>query len=176
MRVNISFPYGEVMNLNGAIVPIHIPFLHGPDAMRKYGFPSREKLIGIGGWSLPLIHEHGFAFVLPDGPISELPKTCMEYELQKLNFQFFHLSTGKLLKVLAKIRPRDTLHFVIQIQVSEVCPMCYELHVTRFRLRLSLLEYEIAFNRVVDLELIFLSERPLLHVIECDMWFQTRCY
>lgn len=95
-----------------------------------------------------------------------------------MDLQSFDPYTGKLLIVLRMVRPQDASPSIRGILdgIREACTVCSELHVLPFRCRVSLTEHERALHRPLAMDLVILSARTVLHVIDWDMQFQNSAF
>lgn len=156
---------------NGYIVEIvssDFPLLVGLDVMRRHGltpyFDKNSIPDATGEWVLPIHYIRGHA--LFNDAVQVIMFTKLE--LERLHFHFQHPSTDKLLKLL-KSYDHNSVDSSIRKALEDIaaaCATCSEYHSSPLRFRASLPMDELVFNQEITIDLLWICNKPVLHIID----------
>lgn len=99
-------------------------------------------------------------------------------ELEKLHLHFEHLSSGKLYNVQRRLKPRHKPSEVINNikQIAEARSTCTRTARTPFRFRVSIMKDGLRFNTFVEMDLVWIDRRAILHVIDTYTIYQNSAF
>lgn len=179
LMIRIPTPDGIFIETRVEVGKVDVPLLLGIDLL------DRERLVADNvenvlhsrraGWKMPVIRRGatdgrgGHMYLLWD--CSQLCFT--KGELKKLHLHFFHPSSRKLYNLLKRAEPEhctaETLSLLGNISKSfESCPV-YSPGPHRFRV--SMPKNGVVFNQELALDLMFIDNRAILHVVVIQTGF-----
>ena len=172
IRVPISNDY--YIPVMTEVVNIDIPFLLGLDKMTDNDIvldTNRQTLSSsTDGWKVSLVRKRGHLYY--DWEIRVL---FTEAELHKVHNHFFHPKPEKLYALIRRTDPATAspkvLHDLERIEAT--CHPCQRHATSPHRFKVSLPSGDIVFNREVCMGLMFLNQRPVLHVVDRDTKFNS---
>lgn len=92
-----------------------------------------------------------------------------------MHLHFHHPSAGKLYNMLKRADPiktdpsfKNTLE-----EISKACNNCSEYYFSTFRFRATIPPDELVFNMELAIDLMWLSGRPVMHIIDTHTLYQT---
>jgi len=164
-------------DLRVAIVELNIPFLFGLDALDAVSFyvNNVENMLKCDarGVATPLKRKDGHLYLEWNKAIHYTTT-----ELDRLHRHFNHPRTGRLAAVLrqaggVKVTP-DMQEELNKIAAS--CDICQRLAMAPGRFRTALPAEDLAFNRTVYLDLMYLDGKSVLHVVDRDTAFSAAAF
>ena len=168
-----------IRSLHVEVVNTNIPLLLGLDFMDEMKVTANtltNRLESKDGWSLPLIRHDGHIYL----EWEQLQTTMFStIELRKLHRQFFHPSADKLYNLIKRARPdqaneetRKTLQ-----DITATCHPCQMMSRKPITFTVgSAKDPDITFNREVAMDIVYLSGRPALHIIDIDTHFHAATF
>lgn len=179
-KARIPLPNQSYLNLKTSIAPIEVPFLIGLDVLLENAITTNFHKNAMQGkdiaWELPTYYKSGNAFKIP----SPSPLRCCftRNELIKHHKQLMHPSDCKLFTLLNHAYPSEISEKIRQIlqKMAENGEPCSEQPVPPVRFRASIPRDEIIFNREFSIDLIWLKEKPVLHIVDTKTGFQNSIF
>jgi hypothetical protein len=141
------------------------------DGMRVTYNTLTNCLESCEGWSLPLTRFGGHIYL----DWSELHNIIFsESQLEKLHRQFYHPSADKLYNLINVARP-DQVNDETRNILQEITSTCHPRQIMA-RKSISFTigsakDNEITFNREIAMDIVYLAEKPALHIIDIDTHF-----
>ena len=91
-----------------------------------------------------------------------------ETDLMKVHKHFHHPNSERLYAVMKKSDPEKTSPQVLRDlkRISAACDLCPRLSHAPHRFRVALPEGEVVFNKTVCLDLMYLDNAAVLHVVD----------
>lgn len=176
--VRIPIPNGSYIQINVDVVAAPIPLLLGLDVMDREGVIAnnvRNQLQNPGQeWYLPIIRKYGHMYITWDK--NEVLFT--RPELIKLHRHFKHPDSQKLWNLIQRAKPDqvDTGTRNLLEEITKACETCQVFSASPERFRVSLPPTEIAFNREVAIDLMWLEGKAILHVVDVETRFNSAMF
>lgn len=161
-------------------IPVHVvdaavPFLLGADILDGHGLYIRNttnELVGEG-WTLPFLRSYGHYFLGPNTfNLATAASFFSTRELKKLHRHLRHPSPTRMFSLLqsasAADLPVETLA-MIRMMVDR-CEQCNTIRNREVQFS-HRLKGKIIFNRKLQIDLLYLDGRPVLHVVDTDTGF-----
>lgn len=99
-------------------------------------------------------------------------------ELRKLHRSFGHPSVGALLKILKRARSEDVspeTEYILE-EIRKSCKTCSELGRKPRRFKLTVGHEDSQFNHTVAIDVMYLSGKPVLHLLDEATHFQSAVF
>ena len=166
------------MNCIVYVVEANITFLLGLDVMSNEGL-----LVDLGNdtirhptaqWSLPLKRLRGHIFLCWDA--NDILFT--RKELQKMHLHLFHRSAQKLYNLVKRASPQDVTPDTRKMleYIGKSCDICAEFAVKGLRFKVAMPEEELAFNQTLAMDLMYLDNLPILHIVDVATGFSNAAH
>lgn len=179
-KLSIKFPIDQYNHMDLVIDVVHvdIPLIIGLDILK-----SQKLLVNYVGNTLvycnektirPITFKHGHVFVESDQ--SELLFT--REELTILNLHFMHPSASRLFRLISRADPIKANPSVQRLveEISAACKDCKSFKSSPLRFKAAIPDDQIIFNHTVSVDLVWLYEKPALHVIDEQTGFRNACF
>ena len=168
LHIRIPTPNDSYLSCNVDVVNADIPFLLGLDIMSREGL-----LIDLSNdvvkhptsrWisSLTRMRNHIF--------LSWNAQTILytRQELHKLHLHFFHPSARKLFNLVKRAHPTKATAQTRRLleEISKSCSTCTEFSTRGLRFKVSMPEEDLSFNQTLAMDLMYLDNKPVLHVVD----------
>jgi hypothetical protein len=181
----IRFGKGSAVNLGTAsvctpigtidfyVVPTNTPFLLCLADMDKLGvkLDNLSNTLVQGQKRIPIVRKWGHPWLLLDREKSIAWSHLTEPELRQLHRRFGHPSAQRLTRILQKAG-HDGESKAIEA-LTKVCHQCQMHQTPPGRFRFSIKGEDIAFNASVIIDVLYLSNRPVLQVVDEATAFQA---
>lgn len=176
LQVRVPTPHPSAnMSLSIDVVDLNVPMLLGLRELRREGLivdyldsELRNKRLH---WSVPLLDKRGHLYLEKDSPVSYF----LRAEIERRHKLFFHRSAEKVFNLVkrSKLSPQQTELRKLTDSVTAACSTCKQFSSHPFRFRATITNEDIAFNQELAMDLDFLHDRPVLHVIDTQTNFQN---
>ena len=174
---NVNTPVGEVQF---HIVEANTPFLlclADMDRLQMYYNNIRDVLV-TRTKEVPVVRRYGHAFLLCNSStqtyllesLDQNPSYLTETELQRLHRRFGHPSVERLQTLLDRAG-HDTNKKTLE-HLTKYCHFCQKHGKSPGRFRFTLRD-DIEFNYNIVVDIMYISGKPLLHVVDEATRFQT---
>lgn len=180
-QAEVPIPTGSTgINIKTHIVPINVPFLVVLDVLIENGikldFETHQMVGAEGKWSVPMHYVSGHVYIRPKSVINRCNFTMSQ--LKKMHYHFMHPSSGKLFNLIKKGYPAKANQSVNNMleKISRACEVCNEHSIPPFRFRASIPEGNITFNREIAIDIMWLSGKPALHIVDTETNFQNAVF
>ena len=156
------------------VVDVNIPLLLGLDFLDAFGMnvnASRDVMESEERkWSFPLVRKLGHLYYE-----WVLDNYYTAGELRKIHRHFFHPESGRLYAVLRRAHGEGTTPETMGEleKLASECEICQRNAASPNRFRVSLPPEDIVFNRVVCMDIMSLSGKTVLHMIDRDTKFSV---
>jgi hypothetical protein len=183
MEFNLQTPDG-VIGLSIDIVDVDVHLLLGFDMLdaHRLVINNVDNLLekradmkeGSIEWTLPLIRQHGHLFIRYQIHIINFSDS----ELLKLHKHFVHPSVEKIFQLIKRARPAEAdLHTRDVLErITNECNTFQRTQGNPISFKVAAIpenDLELCFNRQVDMDLICISKRPLVHMVDHDTGFNA---
>ena len=189
--VEIFLPTSDgVLEFLVDIVDADVPLLIGLDILDAYnlvvnnvdnrleqrtkaGFNHNSNVM----WTIPLVRKRGHLFVEFDYVVS-----FTFAELKKLHRSFVHPSAEKLFQLIRRAQPAnaDTNTKRTIQEISDRCGTCQMFGKKPLSFKVSAnipnAGDQLTFNRQVDLDVLWIQGRPVLHIVDHETHFSSACF
>ena len=162
------------LSISIQVVDVNVPLLLGLDFLDAFGMnvdASRDILRSEErGWSFDLVRKFGHLYVEWDAGNYYTAK-----ELKKIHRHFFHPDTGRLYAMLKRADAEETTPDVMGNleTITKECDIC-QRHMKEPRsFRVALPPEKVVFNKVVLMDRMTLSGKPVLHMVDRDTKFSV---
>lgn len=175
LKIRIPTRDGAFIDIDADVVRPDVPVLIGIDIL------DREQLVPdnvnnrlqshIYGWSIPITRKNGHMYIT----WNESQIFFNRRELYKMHRHFHHPSPGKLLSLIKRSNLTNVDANTKQIleEISQSCSTCQTFSSKPQRFKVSLPNEKIIFNREVALDLMWLENKAVLHVVDIDTHFNS---
>ena len=173
----IMTPVGKVQF---HIVPVDTPFLLSLADMDRLQieFSNLRNVIVTRTQEVPVVRRYGHAFLLWNSPLQSYltesfnanPCYLTDVELRRLHRRFGHPSVERLHKVLD--RAGHDIDKMALEQLTKYCHFCQKYGKSPGRFRFTLRD-DIEFNYCVIIDIMYISGKPLLHIVDEATRFQA---
>ena len=175
--VAVPFPdIGVVCDITFHITEGHNPTLLSLRDLKNTGLDLsiQKNCVHMMGKSQKLVHENDFLYYRwkPDLHLYTYG------ELRKLHRSFGHPTVSALQKVLKQARPAEMTNEVKQAvqEIVNNCQTCNELASKPKRFRLSIGAENSRFNHVILADIMYIDQKPVLHVIDEATHFSSATF
>ena len=154
-----------------------VPFLLGLDNMELYKMVlDTDKCVlssRLQGWNVPFEKKLGHLYY-EWGPQILFTET----ELMKMHRHFHHPDSERLYSFMKSSDPGKTSPQVLTDlkRISAACDLCQRLSHAPHRFRVALPDGEVVFNKTVCLDLMYLDNAAVLHVVDKDTKFSAATF
>ena len=126
-----------------------------------------ENRIELDGKSQGLVFENGF-IIHRWRNTDTLSALYTEQEIRRLHRSFGHPSAQALYNILKRARPSDIKDTALReiTRIAEECSTCKENAGRPRRFRLTVGAEDLRFNHVVAVDVLYVDQRPVLHVVD----------
>lgn len=179
-KVSIKFPIDQFnhMDLTIDVVHVDIPLIIGLDILR-----SQKLLVNYVENTLqycnekisrPITFKHGHVFFEWDQ--TEILFT--REELTRLHLHFMHPSASRLFQLISRSDPANATSSVQKLleDVSNACDTCKSFKSSPLRFKATIPDDKLLFNHTISIDLVWLYEKPVLHVIDQQTGFRNACF
>lgn len=175
ISIRIPTPNAGNIHVDVDVVNPDVPLLIGLDLL------DREQLIPntvdnvlesrIFGWKIPITRKNGHLYVTWGDNITLFTRQ----ELVRMHRNFYHPSSGKLLALIrrSKIKHVDKETREMLDQISKSCSTCQTFSTKPQRFKVSMPNEKVVFNREVALDLMYLENKAVLHIVDIDTHFNS---
>ncbi|CDF36767.1 unnamed protein product [Chondrus crispus] len=177
LTVRVPIAPTHFISLSVEVVDTNVPFLLGLDNMEKYkmvvdtdkGMLSSK----LEGWQIRLRKKLGHLYY-EWGPNI----LFTESELMKVHRHFHHPDSERLYSVMSRAEPDKTSPEVLRTlkRISSTCDLFQRRSRAPHRFRASLPDADVVFNRTLCLDLMYLENTPVLHVVDKDTKFSAAAF
>lgn len=178
--MHIKFPIKKHSHLDFhvEVVDLDIPLIIGLDILR-----SRKLLVDYVENTLiycnekikrPITYKLGHVFVEWDQ--SEILFT--REELSRLHLHFMHPSASKLFALISRSDPSKANPSVKQLidEIPAACNTCRSFKSSPLRFKATIPDDKVLFNHTISVDLVWLHEKPVLHIIDEQTGFRNACF
>ena len=177
LTVRIPVAPTHFISLSVEVVDTNVPFLLGLDTMERYKMVLDTDKCTLSskleGWHISLRKKLGHLYYEwgPNILFTEL-------ELMKVHRHFHHPDSERLYSVMSRADPERTSPEVLRAlkQISSTCDLCQRRSRAPHRFRVALPDADVVFNRTVCLDLMYLENTPVLHVVDKDTKFSAAAF
>ena len=168
---------GQALNYRTDIVDAPIPMLLGLDVLDKYAIfantVTNELIFAREGWSIPLVRKLGHVYL--EWQVDALYTST---ELLKIHRHFYHPHPDRIYNLMKKAEDPDATPETRREleKVTDSCEICQRLAKAPGRLRVSLPNETIIFNRIVLMDLMTIEGQTVLHIVDRDTLFSAACF
>jgi len=165
--IPIPFPeLGLVCEIDFHIIEDDVPSLLSLRDLKQTGvdLSIQRDCLSFIGREQKLIHENDFLYYRWTPDIALFTYA----ELTKLHRSFGHPSVSALHKILRRARPDESAEDVKDAikHLTERCDTCAEIGKRPKRFRLTVGAEESKFNSIVAADVMYINQRPVLHVVD----------
>lgn len=166
-----------------AVIPLDIPFLLVLEVLTYYGLNLEFYMMQLRyqdtDITVPITIHNKHAYINGRPPCNDHTKPIQilfnRHELRKLHLHFFHPTPTQICELIRRARPADengeTLNLLKEITSS--CEQCQEYHSGPMRFRVALPPDSITFNADVAMDLVWLDNKPVIHIVDLQTRFQN---
>ncbi len=117
-------------------------------------------------WSIPLTRAKSSH--LYEKMDLDVPVFFTRDQLSKLHRQFHHPSSEKLFKLLSRSRPDEATPETLEIlkDINKRCDPCQRITNAPRRFKVTLGSEHIKFNERIQMDLMYIDSKPILHIID----------
>lgn len=175
MKVRIPTPKGEFMYVQFDIIHADVPMLVGLDALDKekmYANNVTDELVNTKhDWAMNLTRKFGHLFLVWYSSNTNFTKA----ELTKLHRHFHQPSPSKLLALIkrSKLSDADAETKTLLQEILDSCDACKQCLITPEHFKVSLPPDKIIFNKELAMDVMWLGNKAVLHVIDTDTHFNS---
>nr|AHF58602.1 polyprotein [Chondrus crispus] len=172
--IRIPIPGNLYVELKVDVVEHDIPLLIGLDALDRFGLyvnNVQDMLVHDNSrWTIPLERKKGHLYYT----WGEDEVLFTVSELKRMHQGFYHPSAEKLFNLIRRADPRDATTETRKIlnNISQQCSNC-QLHAPRPLRFTATIPEGIVFNRMAILDLMWIQNQPLLHVVDHDTHYSA---
>ena len=169
--VEVATPFGMVCF---HVVPANTPFLFSLHDMDKHNvhFDNTRNLLIHGNKHYPVVRKWGHPWLLLDQQEKSVVWCHLtETELRQLHRRFGHPSADRMYKILTRAG-HDDIDKKVTERLTQFCHQC-QMHGTapgRFKFTLT---DDLEFNFQVLVDIMFINNRPVLHIVDAATSFQA---
>lgn len=168
--VNIRIPQDEAshITLDIHVVDLDIPLIIGLDVLKAHSLLVNyvENVLEFRELNVrrPLTYKREHVFLEWD----QKSILFTREELTRLHLHFMHPAADKLFQLIRRAKPESATTSVKQIisEISSACLSCQEYRSRPLRFKASVPPDNIVFNQSISIDLLWLDEVPVLHVID----------
>ena len=177
LTVRVPIAPTHFISVSVEVVDTNVPFLLGLDTMEKYKMVlDTDKCIlssKLEGWQIRLRKKLGHLYY-EWGP----NVLFTESELMKVHRHFHHLDSERLYSVMSCAEPDKTSLEVLRTlkRISSTWDRFQCCSRNPHRFRVSLPDADVVFNRTLCLDLMYLENKPVLHVVNKDTKFSAAAF
>ncbi|CDF36525.1 unnamed protein product [Chondrus crispus] len=177
LTVRVPIAPTHFISLSVEVVDTNVPFLLGLDNMEKYKMVlDTDKCIlssKLEGWQIRLWKKRGHLYYVWGPNI-----LFTESELMKVHRHFHHPYSERLYSVMSRAEPDKTSPEVLRTlkRISSTCDLCQRRSRAPHRFRVSLPDADVVFNRTLCLDLMYLDNTPVLHVVDKETKFSAAAF
>jgi len=110
------------------------------------------------------------------GPIYPLNSYYSKDELLRMHLHFYHPAVSKIFNLIKLVKPEhanaDTKK-VLQ-DTTDACQVCQRFTPRPLSFKVSLPD-KFIFNQELALDLMYIENKPLLHIVDTQTHFEKRC-
>lgn len=166
-RIPIPFPnLGLISDIDFHIIEDEVPTLLSLRDLKSTGIDMsiQQNCLMFMGKKQRLVHENDFLYYRWSPDVALFSHA----ELLKLHRSFGHPSVSALHRVLKRARPEEMSRDVREAieKLTENCNTCAELAQKPKRFKLTVGAEESVFNSTVATDIMYISRRPVLHVVD----------
>jgi hypothetical protein len=184
LPISIPTPEGSIEILVD-VVDAPVPFLIGLDILDEYKLvcnnvdnrlERRELCNGTESsirWTIPIVRKGGHLFVECNRISSVL---MSDVQLLKIHKQFGHPSPEKLYDLIRRADPETDVKKATLQGISRECGTCQRFSKKPLCRQVSLPNDNVIFNRQVDLDILYINQKAILHMIDHDTRFAAARY
>lgn len=175
--VNIRLPQDEFshMNLQVHVVKMDIPLIIGLDILKSQSllvnYVENKLEFRNLNISRPITFKRGHVFLEWDAQRIMFTRE----ELTRLHLHFMHPAANRLFELIKRVNPtlatRSVQHLLDEI--SKSCRSCQEFRSRPLRFKASVSPTKLIFNHSISIDLLWLDEKPALHVIDDHTGFRN---
>ena len=178
-KATVAVPFtdiGVVCDITFHITEGHNPTLLSLRDLKNIGLELsiQKNCVHMMGKSQKLVHENDFLYYRwkPDLHLYTYG------ELKKLHRSFGHPTVSALQKMLKPSRPAEMTNEVKQAvqEIVNNCQTCNELASKPMRFRLSIGAENSRFNHVILADIMYIDQKPVLHVIDEATHFSSATF
>ena len=177
LTVQVPIAPTHFISVSVEVVDTNVPFLLGLDTMEKYKMVlETDKCMlssKLEGWQIRLRKKLGHLYY------EWVPNVLFtESELMKVHRHFHHPDSERLYSVMSRTEPDKTSPEVLRTlkRISSTCDLCQRRTRAPHRFRVSLPDADVVFNRTLCLDLMYLENKPVLHVVDKDTEFSAAAF
>lgn len=178
IRIRIPITASLHLDLAVDVVDLDIPLILGLDILRGKGllvdYINNELKFCNHDLSLPITSKYGHVFLEWDYHTIHFTKT----ELIRLHTHFMHPSASKLYDLIARANPEKASPSIKRLinEITDACTQCKTYASAPLRFKASIPSDRITFNQVVSVDLLWLYDRAVLHVIDEHTGFRNAAF
>src|SRR5579862_9447689 len=169
--IGVNTPFGIIQF---EVVPANMPFLFCLNDMDKHNVyfnNVRDELVH-GSDEYPVIRKWGHPWFLINEPERSVAWCHLtETELRQLHRRFGHPAAERLYRLLARAGHEDVDKAIIT-KLTKFCHQCQMHGSNPGRFKFTLRD-DIEFNYQVLVDVMFLNEKPVLHIVDTATSFQA---
>ncbi|KAI1000166.1 hypothetical protein K3495_g8031 [Podosphaera aphanis] len=166
--MDVESPIGSIKFY---VVEVNTPFLLCLQDMDKLGvYPNNmTDTIESPNKSILIIRKFGHPFLVWG---YESMNHLSEVELRQLHRRFGHPSVNRLICTRERARRDDPTHYALLKKINKFCSLCqkYSRSPSRFKF---VLKDDLIFNHSVTVDVMYIDNQPILHVIDDSTSFQA---
>lgn len=179
-KVNIRIPQGNNSHLSLSIhvVNLDIPLIIGLDVLKSYhlliNYLANQLEFPSTGTTMPLVYKRGHIFLEWDHQSILFTKA----ELTRLHLHFMHPAADRLFQLIKRASTHSATHSVKQLieNITSACRTCQEFKSRPIRFRASIPPGQLVFNESISIDLLWLENKPALHVIDDHTGFRNAVF
>lgn len=175
--IRIPFPkFGVIIYVDFQIMDTDCPTLLSLQEMKQNSLELRvlTNSVDLFGKSQPLCFVNGF--IVHNWNRDDAGSFFFtEDELPKLHRSFGHPTVTALTNLLKRARPSEMTTDVRRAldEITEACKICAEHRTKPRRFRLTIGSDDFRFNHVVAIDVMYINNRPVLHIVDEATHYQA---
>lgn len=176
--IKVPVDEGNHIDLNVDVVDLDIPLIIGLDVLRGHKLLVNyiDNTMHFCNFKInrPIKHKLGHMFLEWDA--HEILFT--REELVRLHLHFMHPSASKLYQLISRADPskaNPTIKRLVE-EVSTACDNCKSYRASPLRFKAAIPNDRIIFNQTISVDLLWLHERPVLHVLDDQTGYRNATF
>lgn len=172
-------PYGSSFPFHVAIIYLKVTFLLLLDLFRKYRIMIDSGTGHVsdndGIWKDAFHYARDHALMVPKRQSSIY---SIKEKGEKLHIHFYQQSPGKFFKLITRVNSEEKPRTVLDTlkRIGDACIRCQELPVQSFLFLFAIREDEFLLNSDIDMDIIWVGKRPMLHVVETQTGYENASF